>query len=417
MLLLILSELNGLHMVCMTNNDLNNLKTKNHKNLSLGMSEPPATGEWEKHYQWELARADLPTPSAPSTPEGQAPGGRSKRGAAVLARQNISSSQVSNRKREGCQQPALTDDEKVGVTFFFIWILCRDVKDLELFLLLAISFIFTLSSFSHSNHDNPSPTTIKLLLKIKANRLKRSYATGSKNVVDAGFPSRKKRQLHLLDEASEIVAAQKSACFMCGKTLPSDANAVNAHIDECLRQQSLKVRAHCRSSPITNSNSSITTRSASPVIEEYSWAGQTRVRITTMLEGGFEANGFSVRKKTDRDVDEDINIDDDDEDQYGTTQYTESNLKIGENGENDLELETEPPDEPTSSTSLESLKLQNLPADSKLIVEALITSIKERETKTSARNALFALTLTKSLSLQSYVGTCIAKNVGWNPSP
>ncbi|KAJ3217668.1 hypothetical protein HDU67_007491 [Dinochytrium kinnereticum] len=119
--------------------------------------------------------------------------------------------------------------------------------------------------------------------------------------------------------------------------------------------------------------SSTSTRSASPIVEEYSWAGQTRVRITTMLEGGFEANGFSVNKKTDKDIDEDINIDDDDEDQYGTIQYTESNLATNGGGsEDEIDVAN------TTSSSLDGFErqLQNMPSDSKLIVEALITKIK-----------------------------------------
>ncbi|KAK2177485.1 hypothetical protein NP493_595g00033, partial [Ridgeia piscesae] len=48
--------------------------------------------------------------------------------------------------------------------------------------------------------------------------------------------------------------------------------------------------------------------------EEYTWAGQTRVRVTTMLEGGLA------------DEDGDLNVDEDESEMFGRPQYSEGDL-------------------------------------------------------------------------------------------
>ncbi|KAJ8306520.1 hypothetical protein KUTeg_017065 [Tegillarca granosa] len=68
--------------------------------------------------------------------------------------------------------------------------------------------------------------------------------------------------------------------------------------------------------------------------EEYEWAGQTRIRATTMLEGGFAGSGFHVtssKKQVDEDVD--LNVDGDDSEEYGKAHYDISltiNLRYNE---------------------------------------------------------------------------------------
>lgn len=63
-------------------------------------------------------------------------------------------------------------------------------------------------------------------------------------------------------------------CFICGETLPSDLEAVNNHIDGCL---------NAAIEGVSEGGSA----DAQEDWEEYTWAGQTRVRATAMLEGGY----------------------------------------------------------------------------------------------------------------------------------
>ncbi|TPX36816.1 hypothetical protein SeMB42_g07032 [Synchytrium endobioticum] len=62
--------------------------------------------------------------------------------------------------------------------------------------------------------------------------------------------------------------------------------------------------------------------------ETYTWAGMTRIRTTTLLESqNYVANGWSVHKRTDRDVDEDVDIEIEPSAQFGGAQFSEEDLK------------------------------------------------------------------------------------------
>ncbi|KAJ3022888.1 UNVERIFIED_CONTAM: hypothetical protein HDU68_008877, partial [Siphonaria sp. JEL0065] len=145
------------------------------------------------------------------------------------------------------------------------------------------------------------------------------------------------------------------ACFICGSILPKGAVAINQHIDLCLSraesgspsstspsQDSIpKGRGKgkgklVKSEPTSLSSSSAATQQeiyddaqqqGEVEFEEYTWAGQTRVRVTSMLEGGFAAHGFNVyNKKRDKDVEEDIDIDMDEEEMFGGVQFTNEDV-------------------------------------------------------------------------------------------
>lgn len=57
--------------------------------------------------------------------------------------------------------------------------------------------------------------------------------------------------------------------------------------------------------------------------EEYEWAGQTRIRTTTLLPGGLAASGFQTGSKVSAEEEEDIDLDVDGCDQatFGEAQY------------------------------------------------------------------------------------------------
>lgn len=70
--------------------------------------------------------------------------------------------------------------------------------------------------------------------------------------------------------------------------------------------------------------------------EEYEWAGQKRIRVSSLLQGGYAAigigtNGSSSSSSSSRlngqdEEDEDLNVDEDDTQIYGPTQYGESDI-------------------------------------------------------------------------------------------
>ncbi|KAI8819099.1 uncharacterized protein EV422DRAFT_116617 [Fimicolochytrium jonesii] len=111
---------------------------------------------------------------------------------------------------------------------------------------------------------------------------------------------------------------------MCDQPLPLEAEALNRHIDECLEAQ--KNAAAGASSSSGLNVPAIDQGGSGEQWEEYTWAGQTRVRASAMLEGGFAASGFTVRKPAEQDTDEEIDIDDDGTDEFGQTQFGEQHL-------------------------------------------------------------------------------------------
>ncbi|CDH58471.1 ring finger protein 220 [Lichtheimia corymbifera JMRC:FSU:9682] len=107
-------------------------------------------------------------------------------------------------------------------------------------------------------------------------------------------------------------------CFICNDTLHGDSEAINLHIDRCLAS----FDSSSQQQPSTTSNSS-----DQGAWDEYEWAGQTRVRATAMMEGGYGGAGFATASKREEDEDEeDLDVEDDGDDEYGAIQYSERDI-------------------------------------------------------------------------------------------
>ncbi|RKP04004.1 hypothetical protein CXG81DRAFT_16570 [Caulochytrium protostelioides] len=123
-------------------------------------------------------------------------------------------------------------------------------------------------------------------------------------------------------------------CFVCSSVLPTEPEALDAHIDHCLmaaQRQEQSVSGRHGANGGASSSSAATAAAATSAddgsgFQEYTWAGQKRVRATALIEGSFEASGFIVNRRTNLDTDEDVNIDDDDEG-FGKATYSESHLE------------------------------------------------------------------------------------------
>jgi len=72
--------------------------------------------------------------------------------------------------------------------------------------------------------------------------------------------------------------------------------------------------------------------------EEYEWAGQSRVRVTSLLQGGLGGAGFLTIQKTDETEELDV-TGEDPEDDYGPEEYTEACLVTAADDEADDEDE------------------------------------------------------------------------------
>ncbi|KAL2911738.1 hypothetical protein HK105_208795 [Polyrhizophydium stewartii] len=251
-----------------------------------------ASQDLAAHYAYELATLDSNPLVLPGGSE------RSRRSAAVAA---------LGKLNERAKAPALDEHEKAGV-----------------------------------------------LHKIRGERVKR--AAGRGRLIGAA----RKRQRNSHGLFDDVAGADTSICFICGMPLPNDSESINAHIDNCLANgppnggsavADLGVSALGHAGIDLAATTSDPPRTSTPASEpwlEYSFNGQTRIRATALLEGNFEASGFSVHKRTDVDTDEDIDIDDDGTAEFGAAQFGEEDIQPY------LDIEGEEDDEDLLVAALEA---------------------------------------------------------------
>lgn len=136
--------------------------------------------------------------------------------------------------------------------------------------------------------------------------------------------------------------APEQPCPVCNLHFSQDE--IQQHAEDCLRRS--RRTANGRSN--SDEHSSNDDDDASGIgggggeeYEEYEWAGQKRIRVSSLLQGGYAAIGigqpltnggsgssshrFNGRQDDDED-DEDLNVDEDDTQIYGPAQYGESDV-------------------------------------------------------------------------------------------
>ena len=176
---------------------------------------------------------------------------------------------------------------------------------------------------------------------------------------------------------------QPPKCFICSKTLPEGLEEINAHIDTCLSNPSILNSL----SEDPGCSSTISTP------ESYTWAGQTRIRATTLLSKTYEANGWSVHKRTDEDTENEIDVEDTEDEikRFGVAEFTEDDLRPYRRDE-DIDIEGDSESESSklavklkSKEVVESDQAFNMslpryiamPVNKDLIIQSLKDEIKE----------------------------------------
>lgn len=110
---------------------------------------------------------------------------------------------------------------------------------------------------------------------------------------------------------------EETVCPVCSDRLTGSLEELSTHVELCLKKQ-----RHGGEEEQVDVEGD-----GGDNFEEYTWAGQTRVRATTMLEGGFAGQGFQTSSSKRGSEDEgDLNVDGDDSEQYGNPQFCESDL-------------------------------------------------------------------------------------------
>lgn len=99
----------------------------------------------------------------------------------------------------------------------------------------------------------------------------------------------------------------EETCPICNREVTED---LTLHVELCLR------RSEANGS---ESDENIDVEA----YEEYEWAGQSRIRATSLLQGSISSLGTSISMA---DGDEDLNVDVDDIPMYGSPQYSETDV-------------------------------------------------------------------------------------------
>ena len=124
-----------------------------------------------------------------------------------------------------------------------------------------------------------------------------------------------------LDRRLESRLNDDLPCPVCNLPVPS--NAFTGHIETCLK--------NCRPEVDDNQEGEDDDEvdvDSEDQVETYTWAGITRIRATSLVEGGLRGPGFVSITQSDEDQVLDIEGDTDEADMttYGSTQFTEADL-------------------------------------------------------------------------------------------
>ncbi|XP_015434494.1 PREDICTED: E3 ubiquitin-protein ligase Rnf220-like [Dufourea novaeangliae] len=128
--------------------------------------------------------------------------------------------------------------------------------------------------------------------------------------------------------------ADEPSCPVCNERLSGTPEELNQHVERCLSK-------HNNGNPVGQNNvddEDVDVEGDAETFEEYEWAGQRRVRATSMLVGGFSAAGLATsssnrsstggnggsNQQDDEDVD--LVVDGDDAAEFGPAQYSEADV-------------------------------------------------------------------------------------------
>ncbi|XP_068982704.1 E3 ubiquitin-protein ligase Rnf220-like isoform X1 [Bombus flavifrons] len=127
--------------------------------------------------------------------------------------------------------------------------------------------------------------------------------------------------------------ADEPSCPVCSERLSGTPEELNQHVERCLNK-------HNNGNPAGQNNldeEEVDVEGDAETFEEYEWAGQRRVRATSMLVGGFSAAGLATSSSNrstagnggsnqQEEEDVDLVVDGDDAAEFGPAQYSEADV-------------------------------------------------------------------------------------------
>ncbi|RKP36989.1 hypothetical protein BJ085DRAFT_31365 [Dimargaris cristalligena] len=117
-------------------------------------------------------------------------------------------------------------------------------------------------------------------------------------------------------------------CFMCGQPLPTDMDEINHHIDMCLGRQNNGIDPSSPSSSSVSNPSELAAPAPSNFVS-YTWAGETRIRASALLQTSpaVLASGPMVSMRKHQDIEGDLDIDEEELKAFGEAQYTDVDIQ------------------------------------------------------------------------------------------
>ncbi|XP_075219801.1 E3 ubiquitin-protein ligase ari-2 isoform X2 [Lycorma delicatula] len=148
-------------------------------------------------------------------------------------------------------------------------------------------------------------------------------------------------------------------CPVCNEPVNGTVEELNNHVEMCLRKQG------SGSNEDENENVDVEGEGDVEMYEEYEWAGQRRIRASTLLVGGYAGVGMaSSSRPTREEEDAYLVVDGDDSATFGPSQYSEADVVLpSADGPND-DKESEPtsPENRSQDSRLQNIKEE--PSDS-----------------------------------------------------
>ncbi|XP_053596905.1 E3 ubiquitin-protein ligase Rnf220 isoform X3 [Microplitis demolitor] len=133
--------------------------------------------------------------------------------------------------------------------------------------------------------------------------------------------------------------ADEPACPVCSERLSGTPEELNQHVERCLA----KHNGGNPGSHVNLDDEEVDVEGDAETFEEYEWAGQRRIRASSMLVGGFSAAGLATstsNRSSNQEEEEDLVVDGDDAAQFGPAQYSEADV-IAPRGEGSLREQKE----------------------------------------------------------------------------
>ncbi|KAF7989284.1 hypothetical protein HCN44_007958 [Aphidius gifuensis] len=118
------------------------------------------------------------------------------------------------------------------------------------------------------------------------------------------------------------------SCPVCSERLTGTSDELNQHVERCLH----KHNGANSTGTINMDDEEVDVEGDTDTFEEYEWAGQRRIRATSMLIGGFTAVGLATSSRGNggassrQEEEEDLVVDGDDAVQFGPAQYSEADV-------------------------------------------------------------------------------------------